>query len=353
METAKPKFCESCGKPLVPGSRFCEECGRAVEAEPPAPNSPLPPPAPPAQVPPPAFVQPPVSPVAPSAVPAVPKPQGGSGCKIAAVIVLVVVLLLGGVGIIAVFAGKQLLSRFAGSPRPDIPALPVQLPTPAPDVEQAPQPTPAPQAAPVIITATEQAQEWVDKGYAAEGAGNLQEAIANYEEALKFTQDGDLADHIQELKQSMSQPATVAPPTSRVQLTEQMMQAAKTIYSRGNIYAVENGAKRPNTFTVSEPVLITYISTYHWNNGKGKPPGAIALEHADGTKYGEWSAKGINGQGGVPNASWVVVPGIVIKPGQYTLFDSHPPTWSQNPGTGGQGMCEIKGLPWSQVSGWR
>jgi hypothetical protein len=284
----------------------------------------------------------------------VPKPQSGSGCKIAAVIVLAVVLLLGGMGIIAVFAGKHLLSRFA-----DIPAFPVQLPTPAPVVEQAPEPTPPPQvvpqptSAPDISTAADQAQQWVDKGYAAEGTGDLQEALANYEEALKLTQDGNLADHIQELKQSMIPPATVAPPSSRVQLTEQMMQAAKTIYSRGNISAVKNGAKRANTFTVSEPMLITFISTYHWNNGKGKAPGAIALEHADGTKYGEWSAKGINGQGGVPNASWVVVPGVVIKPGQYTLLDSHPPTWSQNPGTGGQGMCEIKGLPWSQVSGWR
>lgn len=347
MATGKPKFCESCGKPLVPGSRFCEECGTAVESD--SPPQAGPPPPPPQSV----------APVTPAPVPAAPKPQGGSGCKIAAVIVLVVVLLLGGLGIVAVFAGKQLLSRFPGGLRPDITTLPVQMPTPVPVVAQTPNPTAPPQVVPqptpdpIISTATDQAQQWVDKGYAAEGAGNLQEAVANYEEALKLAQDGDLANHIQELKQSMSQPTTAAPQTSRVQLTEQMMQAAKTIYSRGNIYAVENGAKRANTFTVSEPVLITYISTYHWNNGKGKPPGIIALEHADGTKYGEWNAKGTKGQGGVPNASWVVVPGVVIKPGQYTLLDSHPPTWSQNSGTGGQGMCEIKGLPWRQVSGWR
>jgi hypothetical protein len=291
--------------------------------------------------------------VTPAATPAVPKPQGGSGCRIAAVVVVVIVLLLGGLGIIAVFAGKQLLSRYGEGLRPDIPTLPA----PAPVAAQTPVPILPPQAvqqptpAPDISTTADRAQQWVDKGYAAERAGNLQEAVADYEEAFKLTRDERLADHIQKLQQSMIPPTQAPPPTSRVQVTEQMMQTAKTIYSRGNIYAVENGAKRANTFTVSEPMLITFISTYHWNNGKGRAPGIIALEHEDGTKYGDWNARGTNGQGGVPNANWVVVPGVVIKPGQYTLLDSHPPTWSQNAGTGGQGMCEIKGLPWSQVSG--
>jgi hypothetical protein len=270
---------------------------------------------------------------------------------------VLVVLLLGGLGVVAVFVGRQVLTRFAGSQRPDIAALPVKPPTPVP--APTPQPTPPPQVvpqatpAPDITTATDQAQRWVDKGYAKEKAGNLQEAVADYEEALKLTQDGKLADHIQKLKLSMSQPATVGLPTSQVRLTEQMVKAAKTLYARGNIYAVENGAKRANVFSVSQPMLITYISTYHWNDGKGKPPGIIALQHADGTKYGGWNARGINGQGGVPNATWAVVPGVVLKPGQYTLLDSHPPSWSQNPGTGGQGMCEIKGLPWSQASSLR
>jgi hypothetical protein len=266
---------------------------------------------------------------------------------------VLVVLLVGGLGVVSVFVGRQLLARFAGSQRPEISALPGKQPTPVPAAtpQPTPQPQVVPQATPDITTATDQAQRRVDEGYAKEKAGNLQGAIADYEEALKLTQDRKLADHIQKLKLPISQTAGL--PTSQVRLTEQMVKAAKTLYSKGNIYAVENGAKRANVFSVSEPMLITYISTYHWNGGKGKPPGVIALENADGTKYGGWNARGINGQGGVPNATWAVVPGVVLKPGQYTLLDSHPPTWSQNPASGGQGMCEIRGLPWSHASSLR
>jgi hypothetical protein len=85
--------------------------------------------------------------------------------------------------------------------------------------------------------------------------------------------------------------------------------------------------------------------TYHWNDAEGmSSPGTIGLRAADGTMYGPWQATGLDGQGGVPNANWVVNPNIIIPPGAYTVIDSDPSTWSQNEETGGAGMAWGKGI---------
>jgi hypothetical protein len=72
MTPDAPRYCRSCGKPLVPGATFCRGCGArtpvpAAPAEPAAPAVPAPPaPTPPAAEPPPApRAQPPVAPPAP------------------------------------------------------------------------------------------------------------------------------------------------------------------------------------------------------------------------------------------------------------------------------------------------
>jgi len=358
METAKPKFCESCGKPLLPDARFCEECGHAVEVEPPAPppNTQLSALPPPVQVPPPAFVQPPpqLQVATPPAVPLAPNAsvRGGNGMK--AVLIVAGVLVLCCLGFLVLYAGKQVWSRFTASQHPASPSSQASQTAPPQTIRS--QTTPAPVAAPTsqtrdTVALSAQAQQWVDRGYAQEKAGNLKEAVTDYEQALKITANAELAAHIQQLKQTPASEAT--PSTASVEVSREVLQAAKTFRSTMNKYAVENGVTRANTFVIPEPMLVTYIMTYHWNNGRGMTPGVIALDHEDGTRYGVWQAKGSSGQGGVPNASWIVVPRVVLKPGKYTLFDSHPASWSQNAATGGQGMCEIRGLPWRQETGPR
>ena len=382
---ARPKFCESCGKPLELVGRFCEACGQPIEAGastvPTAPVSP--PPAP-------AFAKPPaVQPATtPPAVPvALQPPTRGAIKLIAATVAVVGVLILCGIAFFLFyrppttpaqsllpaaapdslqitantqspvvnqtpFAVKQAQNVLPPGPKEEQPSQPPVPPTVEP-AQPAPQPLaalPTSQTRDVFAIAAE-AQQWVDRGYAQEKAANLQEALTDYEKAQSIFQDTKLADHIRQLKKTLS--SASPPQTSAVDVTPKMLQSGKTLYSCGNTYAVENGAKRANTFVVSEPTLVTYIMTYHWNNGRGKTPGSIALEHEDGTKYGGWNAAGINGQGGVPNAGWVVIPGVVIKPGKYIILDSHPSTWSQNAATGGQGICEIKGLPWRQAKGQR
>jgi hypothetical protein len=398
MDIATPKFCEACGKPLAPGSRFCEECGHtvAVETAPPAMASPAPVtlPLPPAGIAGPAFSAPPLPPAV--AMPAVPRTTVTGGPPIKAILIAAVLLVLIGMGILCLPVSRQPMSRVTGklpaassqaTPQPEqlktitggkAPTLVATTSAPEDDfttlatdikpVELAPE---IPLPAPTPEDQTAAAQPWVDRGYAAEQAGNVKEALAAYEQALQLTGSRKLADHIQQLKKNSSsvavpdpapepEPAPVpapapapAPMPASVRVTPQMAQAATILHATGNNAAVLNGATQANTFVVAEPMVVTSIMTYHWNNAKGKTPGMISLEHEDGTQYGEWQAKGSDGQGGVHNANWNVVPGVVLKPGKYTLLDSHPASWSQNAATGSKGMCEIKGLPWRQAGGGR
>ena len=125
-------------------------------------------------------------------------------------------------------------------------------------------------------------------------------------------------------------PTAIATPSGTV---EQFF----TVWSTGAAY---NGATAPTTFTIDEAWQVTEILTYHWNEAQGtSAPGTIGLKAADGTVYGPWAATGQDGQGGVPNAAWVVHPNIVIPSGAYTVLDSDPATWSQNEETGGAGMA--------------
>ena len=89
---------------------------------------------------------------------------------------------------------------------------------------------------------------------------------------------------------------------------------------------------------------MTEIRTYHWNDAQGVKPGQISLKAADGETYGPWQATGLDGQGGVSNAFWVVQPDLVLPAGLYTVVDSDPVTWSQNSETGGRGMVWVSGI---------
>ena len=113
----------------------------------------------------------------------------------------------------------------------------------------------------------------------------------------------------------------------------------------GNIYRVFNGPTAATKFNLPIPSLLTYIFTYHWNDGKGMKPGTVALVHDDGTIYGPWQTEGKPGQGGVPNAYWECVPMVELKAGSYTIIDSNPATWAQNAGTSGAGFAKVKAVP--------
>lgn len=120
--------------------------------------------------------------------------------------------------------------------------------------------------------------------------------------------------------------------------------AAEPAMQIDNPLAVQNGGKAP-TWETEQPMKVTQISTYHWNDGKGKTPGTLGLKAADGTEYGPWQTTGLPGQGGVPNATWVAKPNEVLPPGSYKVVDSNPGTWSQNAKSGGKGFTTIIAAP--------
>lgn len=117
----------------------------------------------------------------------------------------------------------------------------------------------------------------------------------------------------------------------------------EVLYNNGNIYGVKNGPIVPTVFTLNQPCKIASIKNYHYFN-HGVLPGTIALKDQDGTVYGPWKAEGLEGQGNVANASWIVHPNVLVKAGTYTVVDSDPATWSQNDQSGGCGFTEIKGI---------
>ena len=118
-----------------------------------------------------------------------------------------------------------------------------------------------------------------------------------------------------------------------------------TVLDNGNIYRVFNHPSRATEFNISYPALLTYIFTYHWNDGHGRKPGTISLRHEDGSTYGPWIATGKDGQGNVPNAYWECEPLANLKAGKYTILDSDPSSWAQNTGSRGAGFARVRVAP--------
>lgn len=113
----------------------------------------------------------------------------------------------------------------------------------------------------------------------------------------------------------------------------------RQVFKIGNDAGVMNGPTRPSVFSLDRPTLITELTDYHWNGGRGAPAGTIMLRADDGSTYGPWRATLING------VYWRTSPNVVLPPGRYTVIDSDPATWAQNGGTGGAGMSWAQGIP--------
>ena len=108
---------------------------------------------------------------------------------------------------------------------------------------------------------------------------------------------------------------------------------------------------RPTRFRLHETRRIGAIQTYHWNDGRGAPPGSVALEGPGKRMLGPWQAEGRPGRNGVPDVYWEVRPDIVLEPGLYTVLDSDPGTWSRNVGQRSEGIARVLGWPLAATVG--
>ncbi len=124
-----------------------------------------------------------------------------------------------------------------------------------------------------------------------------------------------------------------------------MDKQGSVIFDNGNIGRVYNSPTRPTIFSIHDPNHITLIQNYHWNNGRGVPPGTIRIKNQNDQTFGPWQTIGQPGQGGVPNAYWICYPKITLPAGSYAIIDSDPGTWSQNLESKGAGFSKVEGYP--------
>jgi hypothetical protein len=115
------------------------------------------------------------------------------------------------------------------------------------------------------------------------------------------------------------------------------------IFAQSACAGVSNGPPNPTVFTIDEPRTITKMGTYHY--GSGESPGTIGLKDQSGKTYGPWQAEGEPGQGGVPNAYWIVYlsPSVDLPAGTYTIIDSSPSTWSYTYESNDCGLAAVIG----------
>jgi hypothetical protein len=113
------------------------------------------------------------------------------------------------------------------------------------------------------------------------------------------------------------------------------------IFNNWNNEEVSNSPESSPQFEIGGDFFIKFIETYHWNDGRGSPPGTIALKDADGTIYGPWKARGL-AQGTAQNVYWFVNPDRKIEAGTYTIIDSDTQTWSHNAGSDNAGFAIVR-----------
>lgn len=111
-------------------------------------------------------------------------------------------------------------------------------------------------------------------------------------------------------------------------------------WANWNKGVVQNGPPiTDTTFSISQPVILTYIDTYHWNFGNGvDKPGEIGLISNDGVKYGPWTVEGEP----ETNHWWRAYPDERLPAGTYMVIDSDPKTWSNNADSNNAGFAGIQ-----------
>jgi hypothetical protein len=120
-------------------------------------------------------------------------------------------------------------------------------------------------------------------------------------------------------------------------------EAGKVIFDNWNIGGVSNAPTQHTVFSITQSMVITKITNYHWNSGRGAAPGTIGLRSQSSQMYGPWQTSGSGGQSGSQNINWHVSPNVTIPAGTYTVVDSQPSTWAQNGQSQGRGFSRIEG----------
>ena len=149
--------------------------------------------------------------------------------------------------------------------------------------------------------------------------------------------------------------------TSAVPISSYVCSGAQiTLFDNSNGSPVTSGAAAPTFSTNGKAYCLTYIQTYHWNDGHGAAPGHLSLIRISTSPPGlprhtsYFSSKTSSGQNNVPNVNHYVDVPIsppVILDGTYQCADTVAASWSGNSASGGKGFCIVYADPAVPPSG--
>jgi hypothetical protein len=123
---------------------------------------------------------------------------------------------------------------------------------------------------------------------------------------------------------------------------ENKADSSPVIHTTFNTTQVRNGPSQYPEYRNDEgDVLLTSVTTYHWNDGRGAEPGTIGVyEKSSGKCLGTWQASTRHNK-----TWWDAFPRILLEKGKtYYFVDSDQATWSYNAGSGNVGFIELCGL---------
>lgn len=322
------QFCANCGAVLVAGDVFCQECGLKTEEPAGAGITPAPVVAPPP--PPPAKSQaatpPPLPPVKQPAITkatasasqsSAPAPKKKKGV----LFVLLGILALAVLGAGGWFAYDKFLKN-PSVPAVDSTALTMQqeLPLAEPEIAD-------------TTTMTEMSQVEPQK-----------ETPATAQTKSSTTKKTTPKKQVSEPKkyEPVKQEPTPNTEPVKVKVKPGGSKVGRTILSIYNDEEVKSGPLFASKLKLDKAFVITKITTYHHNWGKGAQPGTIALQKKKDT-YGPWQARGIAGDDGTPNGKWVCEPNERLEEGTYKVELSDEKSWSYNGESGKKGFVVIEG----------
>lgn len=324
-------FCEECGSPMTEGSIFCEQCGHKNGEE----VTPAPPPVQETKA---AFTPPPVAPPPPPPAPS--KAEKTAQVKPVSPVqqadkksrkgILLPVLIVAGVLVLGAggwFAWDKFLKK-SGEPVADTAAVAVVPEAEIADdfiVEDTARQTEVPVAEPVVTAPVKETTK----------------PAANRQNTQKKTPPAKKATEPKKTEPTPQEPAQTNEPL-KVKIKPSGSKSGRTILSIHNNDEAKSGPLFASKLKLDKAFVITKITTYHHNWGKGAQPGTIALQRKKET-FGPWQAKGVQGDDGTPNGKWICEPNVRLEEGTYKVEVSDEKSWSYNGQSGQKGFVVIEG----------
>lgn len=325
------QFCPNCGSRQSSEDVFCQDCGQNMNEEVPVANvaepvtfvAPVPAPAPPVTKQKPAKKEKVISKPVSEPKPAAPVAENKKKSSKLVLIILLGVLGLGALGAGGWFAYNKFIAKDTTE---------VAVVTPETDQEVA---TPAEQPEEVIPEQEPPAETTVDEPV------KPAEPAKKTEKTKKTTPKKQTEPQKQQVVQD--EPVKKDEGVKVVMKNTASAKSPVTLFSSFNTNEVKNGPVFAQKVKFDKPTIVTRITTFHHNDGKGAVAGTISLEGKKKESGGPWQARNAYGSDGTVNGKWICEPNARMEPGTYKVVVSDEKSWSYNTQSGRKGFVIIEG----------